>query len=126
VDNTIQVLGFKIPVLIFRILSILGLLLSAGGLAFLGRYFYKSLQASPEKMIDIKYGNITIDVYDQRLKELKPVIDVTRIDDLALLAERHNAMIMHLVDDHAHFYLVQIEGTTYRYVTSKSRGMETD
>jgi hypothetical protein len=46
---------------------------------------------------------------------------VPTIDDLAKLAERHHTMIMHLTSDSAHYYLAQIEGTTYCYRSSKER-----
>jgi signal peptidase I len=126
VDNSFQLFQLKISILAVRIIAVVGLLFSLGGLVFMGRNFFRATKSSPEMLIRLRFGSIMIDVYDQRLKELKPVIDVAKIDDLAMLAERHNAMIMHLVDDHAHFYLVQIEGTTYRYVTGKNRNNEMD
>ncbi len=46
------------------------------------------------------------------------LVDVTTIDDLAKLAERQNAMILHMMRDYLHYYHVQCNGTTYRYVIS--------
>jgi hypothetical protein len=58
-------------------------------------------------------------VYDRGFESILPVIDVTSIDDLAKLAERQNAMILHMTRDFLQYYLVQSEGTTYRYVISE-------
>ena len=104
--------------------SIIGLVISLGGLLALGLYFYIASRRSQETIIRIKYGSLLMDVYDRGLETLAPVIEVTSIDDLAKLAERENVMIMHLHlarRDFVHYYLVQIEGTTYRYVTGKGR-----
>jgi hypothetical protein len=57
-----------------------------------------------------------------------PVIDVTSIDDLAKMAEHQNTMILHMMLNFLHYYLVQGNGTMYRYVfsTRKHRSSEKD
>lgn len=60
-------------------------------------------------------------MYEAGLASLSPVIDVTSIDDLARLAERQNAMIMHLTHEDIHYYLIQVEGKTYGYMTGQDR-----
>jgi hypothetical protein len=57
-----------------------------------------------------------MEVNDRSLENISPVIDVTGVDDLAKLAERQNAMILHTIRDSVDYYFVQSDGTTYRYV----------
>jgi hypothetical protein len=52
-------------------------------------------------------------------------MEVASIDDLARLAERQNAMILHLAGKPEPTYFVQIEGMTYRYVTGKDPAIKT-
>jgi hypothetical protein len=49
------------------------------------------------------------------------VIDVTTIDELAKLAERHNTVMLHMAINFVHYYIVQCNGLTYRYVFSTGR-----
>ena len=49
------------------------------------------------------------------------MIDVTSMDDLAKLAERQGTMILHMTINFLHYYLVQNNGTTYRYVISTGK-----
>ncbi len=121
VSNTFQLLGLSLPIRATRIFAILGLVISLGGLLTLGYIFYKASREDPQAVVRIKYSSLLIDVYDSGLKALSPVINVATINDLARLAERQNVTIMHLSDDHAHYYFVQIEGMTYRLVTGKRR-----
>jgi hypothetical protein len=48
------------------------------------------------------------------------------MENLAKLAERQTAMIPHLPCDYAHYYFIQSEGITYRYVSNKERTAEAD
>lgn len=120
-NNTVPFFGLTPEVRGLRILSVIGILISLGGLLALWRFYYRASKRSLDTIIHIKYGSLVMDVYDQGLKMLSPVIEVASIDDLAMLAERQNAMILHLTGEHAHYYIVQINGTTYRFVTGKDR-----
>ena len=62
-----------------------------------------------------------MDVYERSLDPSSPVIDVGTIDDLARMAERQNTMILHMTVNFLNYYLVQSNGTTYRYVTNPSK-----
>jgi signal peptidase I len=119
VDNTLSLFGATLPVGKTRTIALIGLVISLGGLGGLGFYFYQTSKGSPEAVITIKYGPLLMEVHDLRPDTLTPVIDVTTIDDLAKLAERQSAMIMHTVCEDVHYYFVQAEGTTYRYVPVK-------
>jgi hypothetical protein len=56
-----------------------------------------------------------VDVYDGAYETTLPVIDVTSIDNLAKLAERHSTVILHITRDFLQDYLVQGSNATYRY-----------
>jgi hypothetical protein len=62
-----------------------------------------------------------IDVYEQNLAPSSSIIDVQNIDDLARLAERHSTMILHMKRNFLHYYFVQNNSTTYRYVVSAGK-----
>jgi hypothetical protein len=62
-----------------------------------------------------------VDVYERNLEHASTIIDVTSMDDLAKLAERQGTMILHMVLNFLHYYLVENNGTTYRYVVSAEK-----
>ena len=116
--NTISALGFEFMVLDLRILGLAGLALAFSGLLILGWYYLDVSRRSQDALIHIKYGALLVEVFDRGFETISSVIDVTSIEDLAKLAERQNAMILHMTRDFAQYYLVQSEGATYRYVIS--------
>jgi signal peptidase I len=124
--NTFKFLGFEFKVLSLRILGIGGLILSLLSLSIFGWYFYNVTQRNPETLVRMKYGALIMDVYDRGLENVSSVIEVTSMDDLAKLAERQNAMILHMTRDFLHYYFVQTNGATYRYVSSDGHARETN
>ena len=128
VNNTFKLAGVDFTILGVRIISIIGLFISLVGLLGVGFYFFTTTKRNPEAIIGMKYGSILLDIHDQGLAALSPAIDVTTIEDLAKMAERQNAMILHLVRDSEHYsvdyYFLQIEGITYRYVSNKDPRVE--
>jgi signal peptidase I len=124
VPNTLSILGLKPSVVGARITAVVGLLLSLLGLLFLYLYFHRTTKNSPVDLIQLKYGGMIIDVSEHGLGDLSSAIEVATIDDLAKLAERENVMIMHVQferKDVVYYYLVRVNGTTYRYVSGKGR-----
>lgn len=119
--NTISMLGLEFGILRLRILGLAGLGFALFGLLMLGWYVFDVTRRSQEALIRVKYGALLMDVYDRGFETLSPVIDVATIDDLARLAERQNAMILHMTRDFMQFYFVQSGGTTYRYAVSEGR-----
>ena len=116
VNNTFKLFGLNPSVATARAVSGIGLLVCLAGLLALGYYFYTVSKRSPQAVIAMKYGSILMDIQDQGPETLSPAIDVTSIDDLAKLAGRQNAMILHLKRNSADYYYIQIDGMTYRYV----------
>jgi signal peptidase I len=121
VENKISFFGLNSSVSRVRIIALIGLGISLAGLLGLWIYFTITSRRDPEAIIRMKYASLLMGVYGAGLESLSPVIDVTSIDDLARLAERQNAMIMHLTHEDVHYYLVQVEGKTYRYMTGQDR-----
>ena len=119
--NTISLFGAEFSVTSLRILGLTGFGLTLVGLLLLGWSLLKTAKRSQEALIRLKYSALLMEVYDRGFEALSPVIDVTSIDDLAKLAERQNAMILHMTRDHVHYYLVQSDGRSYRYVISEGR-----
>jgi len=120
-ENTMSIFGFEPRVIDLRVISALGLCLSFAGALLLGMVFYNTGKRSQEAFIRMKYGTLLVDVYDRGIETLSPMIDVATIDDLAKIAERQNTMILHMARDFLHFYFVQNNGTTYRYVVSDGK-----
>jgi signal peptidase I len=115
VDNTINLFGLKPTVRVMRVISEYGLGVSLCGLLILGLIYLIVSNRSEEAAIRLKYGALIVEVYDLGLENLSPMIEVTTMEDLAKLAERYNAMIMHLQREFLHMYIVQAEGINYRY-----------
>ena len=119
--DTLSLFGAKLTTLNLRIISLIGFGFALLGLLILGWYAINIAQHNQEAFIRMKYGSLLMDVYDRGFEKLSPVIDVVTIDDLAKLAERQNAMILHMTRDRMHYYIVQSDGATYRYVISEDR-----
>jgi signal peptidase I len=119
--NTLSILGWKPRVGMVRVIVLLGLVLSLGGLLVTGSHLFKTAQQSHETLIRLKYGGLLVNVYEHNFASAAMLVDVTTIDELAKLAERHNTVILHMTLNFIHYYMVQYNGLTYRYVFSAGR-----
>jgi hypothetical protein len=124
VDNTFLLFGLKPSVGKIRMVALIGLGSSLAGLVALWIYSYSISRRSEESIIHLKYSFLLMGVHEKGLESLSPVIDVTGIEDLVKLAQRQNVMIMHLKHGDVHYYLVQVEGKTYRYMTGQGHNAE--
>ncbi|MGB7876752.1 MAG: signal peptidase I [Anaerolineales bacterium] len=113
--NILPLFGLKPTVQTARIAAIVGVILSLIGLLILGLYAYFAVQQDQEALIRLKYGSLLVDVYEGAYETALPIIDVTSIDNLAKLAERHSTVILHITRDFLQDYLVQGSNATYRY-----------
>jgi signal peptidase I len=116
--NTFSLLGWEANVLTVRVSALIGLGLSLTALAAAAWYLYRTVHSSKDALIRLKYGSLLMDVYENMVETTSTNVDVASIDDLAKLAERQNTMILHLTRNFLHYYLVQGNGVTYRYVIS--------
>lgn len=116
--NILPLFGLKPSVRTARIAATVGIVISLIGLLSLGLYLYFTVYGNQEAIIRLKYGALLLDVYENTYEPPAPVIDVTSIDDLAKLADRHGTMILHIPREFLQDYLVQGENATYRYSIS--------
>ncbi len=119
--NTLSLLGWKPTVDFIRIFALLGLGISLSGLAIAGWFVFNTASQSEEALIRMRYGSMLMDTYERSLDATLPVFDVTSIDDLAKMAERQNTMILHMTQNFLHYYLVQSNEITYRYIISTGK-----
>ena len=119
--NILPLLGWKPSVQGARASALIGLGLSLGGLLSIGWYIYNKAQQSQQALIQLRYGGLLMDVHERVIEPLAPAIDVRKIEDLAKIAERQNTMILHMSLNLMDYYLVQGNGTTYRYVVGNNR-----
>ena len=114
--NTIPILGLELEVGKTRAATLLGLMISAGGIMALGMAIAK-ITRNKEAYVRMKYGSLLADVNQNNNGHVRPteIIDLDTIDDLAKLADRKNSMILHETLGPIHYYLVQGDGITYRY-----------
>lgn len=116
--NAISLLGLEFPIWVIRFISLLGFGVSLISLIVLGSNLYKTASQNEQALIRLKYGGMLVDVYEQNLAPASSIIDVRTIDDLARLAEKQGTMILHMTRNFLHYYFVQNNSTTYRYVVS--------
>jgi signal peptidase I len=119
--NTFSLLGWEATVRSVRVISLIGLGLSLTALTAAAWVLYRTVHSSQDTLIRLKYGGLLMDVYENMVETTSTNIDVASIDDLARLAERQNTMIQHLTRNFLHYYLVQGNGVTYRYVISSGQ-----
>jgi hypothetical protein len=119
--NTLSILGWKPTVGFVRVLALIGLGISLIGLIFIGMFIFNAARQSEEALIGLRYSSMIVDVYEKSLEPTTTTIDVTSMDNLAKLAERQGNMILHMTRNFRHYYLVQNNGITYRYVTNAGR-----
>jgi signal peptidase I len=119
--NTLSLLGWEPRIGTIRVIALLGLALALGGLVIVASHIFGTVHQSQEALIRLKYGGLLVNVYERDLAAASMLIDVTNINELAKLAERHNTVILHMALNFIHYYMVQCNGLTYRYVFSAGR-----
>ncbi len=121
VPETISVLGLKIPVGSTRVISSILFLLSTGAFVYLAYTLSKLSKTSREADIRLRYSPLLVDVHNRPEELGRTVIDVASIQDLARLAERNNVMMLHEPNGNGnHTYLVQGDGTLYRFEVAEN------
>jgi signal peptidase I len=115
VDNTISILKFKPSIKAIRLISLIGLFASAIGLLLVGMYYNKLAKIDRCVYIKLKYGPLIVDVSISGSDNVKLIIDIKSIEELVTIANHQNSLILHMERDKKHFYLIENEGTVYRY-----------
>jgi signal peptidase I len=119
--NTISLLGWKPTVDFIRIFALTGLGVSLTLLIIAGLTVLDMAHQSEEAFIRLRYGSMLVDVYEKNLEPTSVTVDVISMENLVKLADRQGTVILHMTRNFLHYYLVQDNGTTYRYVLSTGR-----
>ncbi len=111
--NRLTVHGIGMPVPTARWIAVLGLLLGVAGTLITGAGVLRN-PYDPTKHVD-RYRHLIVPISGTTFDPARPQIDVTSIGALAQLAERSERLILHHQRDGVDTYLVDDEGTLYRY-----------
>jgi signal peptidase I len=111
--NDLTVHGVGLPVPTARWIAIVGLLLGVAGTLFTGAGLLRNPYDPTEHVH--RYRHLIVPIAGTTYDPSRPPIDVTSIGALAQLAERSERLILHHQHDGADTYLVDDEGTLYRY-----------
>jgi signal peptidase I len=120
--NTILLFGVELAVPAMRWFAVLGLVGSLTCFAFLFMGLQGLSRNDRSRFIRMRYEFMLIDIQNTDAVNLPNVVNVTSIEDLAKLAERFNAMILHTVSGKSHTYFVRGEGATYRFALPVETG----
>jgi signal peptidase I len=115
IPNTLSLFGAELNVPMLRTIAVIGLALSLSGLLVLGFQLEYISRNDRETFVRMKYDPLVIDVDETGLNHNAMHIEVSSIDDLAKLAEKHNAMILHKTGMDTDQYLVHMDGFSYIY-----------
>ncbi|MFM8319798.1 MAG: signal peptidase I [Chloroflexota bacterium] len=114
IANSVQLFGKQPTIEALRIAAALGLLFSLDGLLVLAMIYYTTSKHSRAGAIRMRYSGMLIEVQHPPANGQLPVIELCAIEDLARLAERSGALIMHHRQGPLHIYQVQCDGAIYR------------
>jgi len=113
--NTMLLFGAEMAIPALRLFAALGLVGSLAGITLLGLRLQSVSKSNQSRFNRIRYDSMMIDIQNEASINSSNMVDVSSIEDLAKLAERFNAVILHAESDHSHTYYVKGEGNTYRY-----------
>ena len=115
--NTLSVDGDALAIATIRWVALAGFVVAAVGLLI--TLLLKRRQPSgPTALVEAQYGRLIVPIAATADDLARPPIDVTNIKALVLLAECSERLILHHHGDSADTYLVEDEGTVYRYRAS--------
>jgi signal peptidase I len=113
-SNTLSVHDLALPVPTARWIALVGLLLGVAGTLVSGAGLLGGKTSDPMAHVH-RYRHLIVPIAGTTFDPARPPIDVTSIGALAQLAERSERLILHHQRDGADTYLVDDEGTLYRY-----------
>jgi signal peptidase I len=114
VPNHLHLRGHALGVGMGRWLALAGLLLAAA-VAALTTVRERRRPTDPSMQIHARYGHLIVSIASIVHDPAQPVVDVTSIDALAQIAERSERVILHHHRIGAESYLVDDDGTLFRY-----------
>ena len=113
-DSDLTLPGFSVPIPTLRVLAPIGFLIALGIGSILIVVVLRSPALLEAARIQTKYGHMMVSItagHDLGW----PAIDVSSIKALARLAESSGQLILHSHDDSVDTYMVNDEGSVYRY-----------
>jgi hypothetical protein len=123
--NHVRALGWSIGVDPARWIALVGLL-AAAALAVLTLAHRRRRPTDPYTMIRARYGHLIVPIASYVHDPAQPVVDVTSIDALAQVAVRGERVILHHHRVGAETYLVDDDGTLFRFQPRPQRLPDAD
>jgi signal peptidase I len=111
--SALTIRGHDLPVPTARWIALIGFLLAASAALLTGLRLLAD-STDPTAYIH-RYRHLIVPIAGTTFDPARPPIDVTSINALAQLAERSERLILHEQRDGSDTYLVDDEGTLYRY-----------
>lgn len=115
--RTLALLGHHLSVATSRSTALVMLLLSVVMGAVVLLVARRTAPASEAAGIRQRYSPLLVSVQPMPTVPGRPVVDVTEFATLAKLAERYGLLVLHWSRSNVETFIVQDEGTTYRYRT---------
>ena len=119
-SRTIGVLGRTVTLATARTLSTILLLAALLGALALALIAQRSAPTSEGARIRRRYAPQLVSVQPMPAPPGRPMVDVADFATLARLAERYELLVLHWARSDVETFVVQDEGTTYRYLTNAS------
>jgi signal peptidase I len=114
---TLSFAGREIPVSTARTLSLVMVITALLAALVVGLFVRMSAPATESAAIHRRYAQMLVNVQPMPTPAGRPVIDVVEFATLAKLAERYELLILHWSRSDVETFVVQDQGTTYRYRT---------
>ena len=124
VGATLSVLGRSIRVGTARTASLAAILLALLTAVALAGVARMTGPVAESERIRAKHGQLILQVMPIALQPGRPVVDLPDVDSLVRLAERYGLLVLHWSRGGVDTYVVQDEGTTFRYRTGTERSVE--
>ena len=125
IANNLSIFGFELDVLLARRLALILIACSVAAGLLLGLSIWQEWRQDEINRIRIMYAPMLVEVKAEFQNQSVKTIEVSRIEDLAKMAEKYGSMIMHKATGFTHMYWVPDGEFIYRYaIQSKDRGWE--
>jgi signal peptidase I len=111
--NTIHLFSLNLDVVVTRVISALTLILSLVGLWLIFGQISKAYKKDKGLMVKLQYGAALINVENPPQFSPRISVNVTKIDDLAKIAEKQGTVILHCEINGQHSYYVEANGHMY-------------
>lgn len=115
--RSLSLLGHHLKVSTARVLADVLLLVALLAGVVLAVFARRSRPTDEADGIRRRYAPLLVAIHPMPTPPGRPVVEVTEFVTLARLAERYGLLVLHWSRSDVHTFLVQDEGTTYRYRT---------